>query len=1394
MSFDNSIKEQNNNISSSNKINKSKKEDKLLDQDNEDNQLTNHKSQENYKNANFFSQLLFNWAKYAIKISNSRGLEISDICAVQENQSTKYNSTPLKSFWTNYSKKIKKYPLIFAIFAVFYKMILILIAFDFFNMLLDYLHIYIFRQLILCFSSENFFPKRTSFFISSFKDYISNFKLNVYEAIFGFLILRFFDSFLNHQIDFHNSLLEDKIKNSIIGLIFDKILVGNNLVHNSKEEGEKINLIEIDAEKVCSLYSSLPQVIVSPFRIAISLYLLFKQFGKKFSYVLLILLLVLIFILFLQILYIRNYKKLISLKDGRLKIVTYVFQVLKNIKLNGWDEEFIHRIKIKRDEELDYTKRNYNIQIIKMLLNSNLFLILMLFSLNFYMDKNEDIEISTLSTSIHLVHSMTFPIMSIPSFLNMLFSNLLSFDRLQNFLFTEEHTGDKFTNMEELNQNNTLVKFDNATFGIKGNQLNKRNILNKNKIKDKKKKSSEKRNEEIELQEILINEKEEKINNEENNEQQNEKIKDSINLNIKEKNRDLILIKDITFQVKKGEFIAILGPTGVGKTSFLNAIMKNYHLFSSNSPLIINGELSYCSQQPWIMSDTIKNNIIFFKEYNEEKYNRIISLCQLDYDLELLSYGNDTEINSTSSNISGGQKARISLARCLYKDADLYLIDDPFANIDNKVGNKIFKEAFCEYLKNKARILITNDFENLSYVDTIIYMENGKIIFYGNYKEFSQKFGIKNLAENEDEKNQYNEEEKNVRKFIRKHSSSKEVKNIENENNDLNKKSKENKNKYNFDNNPLRLLEKDKKGKKINWEIYHEYIKLQGGYIILIFLLTIIIASKIINSYRRTFMRTLSKTVTQIERDKKNNKKETNLQKNYSKYLKISFLSIFLNFLVEFIVTRITINSLRKIHENMVYKLVRAPINLFHDIVPIGQILNRLTKDIGPVQGIIRRVNSFIRTVISLITSIGLCYLYNKTTLITSPSVVIICLLITKYYIRAARNLTRLKKVSFAPILTIFSETIRGVDTIRTDHAENNIKDKFYKKIDDHFGVGIFNEGCRRWHRLRTRFCTNLFFGCSLVYMVIYKENFSAKDIAMIIHATEHYIEQLIRGTNFFFNLELTMIGFERCQVIQKIKTENINSKDKDTNVSLIKNNWPKKGKIKFENYNTGYRPDTPIILKNINYEFNSGEKFGIVGRTGSGKSSLVLALARIIEPKSGNITIDDINTEKINLDFLRKHLSIVPQDPFLFEGSLRDNIDPLNKYSDETIIKVLNDFCLFTELNNKEKLEYEIKEYGKNISPGQKQLICFARAAIKNNKIIILDEATSSLDYETEKTIKNNMEKYFTNCTLIMITHHISMLKDFKNIILIDKGEIIQTGSYSELLISKNKIINEDK
>ena len=353
------------------------------------------KRQVNFEKANIFSLLFFNWSKYAIKLSNTQGLKTSDVGEVQKTQSTEYNILPIKNSWEYYSSKKKedksnkyKYPLIYTIFSVYYKIIIILILLDFFNMILDYVRIFIFKQLITCFSKRDFFPKRKSFFDTNIKDYISNFQLNAIEAVFGFVILRIFRSFFFHQLEFNMVLLNEKITNGLTALVFEKILNSNSLTYKTKGEGEKINLIEVDAEKVGTLFRALPRVVISPFRIGISLYFLFKQFGKKFSYAIIILLIVLLLVLLLQIIYIKNYKKILTLKDARLKIVTFVFQVLKCIKLNGWDDEFIRRIKEKRDSELNFMTKNLNIQIIKMLLNSNLFLIIMLFSLNFYMEKN----------------------------------------------------------------------------------------------------------------------------------------------------------------------------------------------------------------------------------------------------------------------------------------------------------------------------------------------------------------------------------------------------------------------------------------------------------------------------------------------------------------------------------------------------------------------------------------------------------------------------------------------------------------------------------------------------------------------------------------------------------------------------------------------------------------------------------------------------------------------------------------------------------------------------------------------------------------------------------------------------------------------------------------------
>ena len=511
----------------------------------------------------------------------------------------------------------------------------------------------------------------------------------------------------------------------------------------------------------------------------------------------------------------------------------------------------------------------------------------------------------------------------------------------------------------------------------------------------------------------------------------------------------------------------------------------------------------------------------------------------------------------------------------------------------------------------------------------------------------------------------------------------------------------------------------------------------------------------------------------------------SDLKLNFYIFLKVSLITVFLDFVVRFVTTRITLNSMHVVHHKMAVKLIKAPINLFHDEVPVGQILNRLTRDVGVIESIIRTVNSFIRRIFSLVSCMILCYLYNKLIIFLSPIIVIYALLLTTYYIKTTRNFTRIQRISYAPIMTVFSETIRGLDIIRTCHVEKNTEEKFLEKIDQRYGIHLFSAGLRRWHTIRRSTFINLTFGVIILYMAYYPEIFSVRAIAIILQYTDEFLNHLINTSVFYMDLETNMIGLERCEQIFKIETE---KNSEDFIYDEIKyQDWPEKGSIEFVNYFARYRPNTPDILKNINLKIKKGEKVCFVGRTGSGKSSLINALVRIFEPRKGTIYIDNDDIANINLNILRKKIAILPQENFLIESNLKDNIDPLKLHSDDDILKTIDDLFLFKNLSEEKKLNFEIKENGKNLSSGEKKLICFARTIIRQSKIVILDDPTGGLDIQTKNIIYNNIKKYLKDKTVIIITNQEDLMRLCDKIIVIDNGIIVESGNYDELIKDKN-------
>ena len=1304
--------------------------------------LEKPKKQVNFYNSNILSRIFFSWSTLAMQISNKGVLKTSDVSELHPTQSTRYNITPLQTSWQNFSKhKHWKYPLAHAIFVVHIKAILFLQLLDFCNIALEFLNMYFFRIIIQHFSTGNFGSNFIYNKNLSLWENIKNFEFDIYQSSILFIVVKLLMTIFTQQVEFRNVMLSERITNEMNALLYEKILNGNtNSPNASQAEGEKMNLVEVDSEKIGYLFFVGPKIISMPLRVLISIILLFNLFGSKFIYAIFVLSALIGLILLLQVAYLRNLEILLEKKDDRMRIVTYIFQIIKNIKINGWEDTFAKKIKESRNEELHYLRKNFNIDVIRTLINSNMPLVMLIVSLGIYVFSNKALEISDLFTFLQLINLMTTPLMQIPLMISEFFSNLISITRLQKFLFTPEHDFTSFEDRNSYLNDNLLVKFDKATFGVTNTtDLPEHHQIDPN---------------------------------------------SSLNTTLGENTK---LITDISFSIKKGEFIAILGQTGSGKSVLINSIMNNFTLLSNRNSVIVNGTISYDPQQAWVMNDTIKNNILFFNEMDNERYNNVIKVCQLLPDFESFPKKDENEISSSGGNLSGGQRARVSLARCLYKDADLYLLDDPLASIDAKVGNNIFKEAFVDYLKDKGRILITNELSNLSHVDKIIYMDKGNIIFNGDFKEFVKKFGKEYEIQVKEKKEKMEKEEiENKRAAERKKSrrlSKADKKIILNELKKMaDKTESEKKEIEKAIENPLSI--KSKKG-KISLSTYLIYIKVQGGFIIFILLIIFILSSRICEAYRQIFVTSWSKSAQEIDHIKE---KGMNIKKHYYhfyKYIIISFIGIILNFFIEFVITRTTLNSLKNLHETMVYKLLRAPINLFHDLVPIGQLLNRLTKDIDLVQTIIVVVTAFLKSLICLFVSIYICYIFNNIILILSPILFIISLLLTNYYIGAGRNLTRLHRVSYSPIITILSESIKGVELIRSANVEENCKTKIYKRLDDHFAVHYFIEGTKKWYYQRLRIASHFFLGVIIIFLIYKKENFTPQAIGLILEYAHDFSDELANVLHFMSQIEVAMVSLERCETVTEVKGEKIPIKDEE--IKIKKGQWPNSGKIEFINFSAKYRPFTPIILKKINLTINPGEKVGIVGRTGSGKSSIVLSLSRIIEGLEGKIEIDGVDISKVNLDDLRQSITIVPQDSFLIEGTLRENLDPMNIYQDKEIIKFLDKFSLFKDFeDNNKRLDIEIKENGSNLSIGEKQLICFVRAALKKSKVIILDEATSSMDVQTEKIIQNNINENLKDCTIIMIAHHIQMVSACQRIIVIDKGEIVECDSYEKLMNDK--------
>ncbi|KXN89408.1 Metal resistance protein YCF1 [Leucoagaricus sp. SymC.cos] len=833
-------------------------------------------------------------------------------------------------------------------------------------------------------------------------------------------------------------------------------------------------------------------------------------------------------------------------------------------------------------------------------------------------------------------------------------------------------------------------------------------------------------------------------------------------------------LEDINISVKKGQLLG---------TSLLSAIIGD--MSRKEGSVMVRGTVAYAPQNPWIMSATVRENILFSHEYDEAFYDLVVEACALGPDLALLPNGDMTEVGEKGITLSGGQRARLSLARAVYARADLVLLDDCLAAVDSHVARHVFDNVIGPQglLATKARILVTNGIAFVKQFDSLVFLRRGIILESGSYQEL--------IANSESE----------ISKLIRGHGKSggssgsstphpttsgtltPKIEDLVDTGEEkssvtdivISEKLRERSSFSKPRIVPPTLIQLSSAGKglsvehqeqgKVKTHVYKEYIKAASVMGFIFFLLTII-AQQATSVFATFTLRYWG----EHNREQGNN---DGMFKYLFLYGMFSLSSCLLGAVSSILMwVYCALRSARRLHDKMLDSLVKAPLSFF-ELTPTGRILNLFSRDIYVADQILGRViRGFCQTLavcLFILVVIGSSF---PPFLISVIPLGWFYLRVMKYYLATSRELKRLDAVSRSPIFAWFSESLAGLSTIRAFNQQGIFIQSNQHRIDRNQICYLPSISVNRWLAVRLEFVGALIIvTVTLLAMIaLVTSGVDAGLVGLVLSYalnTTSSLNWLVRSAS---EVEQNIVSVERILHQTSIEAEAPHELPDSKPVQ----DWPSEGAVEFHHYSTRYRPGLDLVLKDVDISVKPSEKIGVCGRTGAGKSSLLLALFRIIEPASGTIIIDSVDITQIGLHDLRSSISIVPQTPDLFEGTLRDNIDPLNAYTDHEIWVALEQAHLKEYVETlPEQLDSPVREGGSSLSAGQRQLLCFARALLRKTRILVLDEATSAVDLDTDHAIQEIIRgPAFTNVTIFTIAHRLNTIMASDRVLVMDAGK----------------------
>lgn len=1162
---------------------------------------------------------------------------------------------------------------------------------------------------------------------------------------YSLAFLMFFTAFLQTLILHHHFqycfVTGMNVRTAIIGAIYRKALVITNAAKRSSTVGEVVNLMSVDAQRFMDLTTFLNMLWSAPLQIMLALYFLWQNLGPSVlaGVAVMVMLIPLNAVIAMKT---RAYQvEQMQYKDSRIKLMNEILNGIKVLKLYAWENSFKEKVLAIRQKELNVLRKTaYLGALSTMAWTSAPFLVaLTTFAVYVTVDENNILDAEKAFVSLSLFNILRFPLNMLPQVISSIVQASVSLKRIQGFL-----------SHDELDPNSVDRKNTASDYSVT-----------------------------------------------------------AVNGKFTWAKEDPPVLHNINLMVPQGSLLAVVGHVGCGKSSLLSALLGEVEKLEGE--VSIRGSVAYVPQQAWIQNSTLRDNILFGKPYNEQQYRCVLEACALIPDLEVLPGGDMTEIGEKGINLSGGQRQRVSLARALYSDTDVYLLDDPLSAVDAHVAKHIFDNLIGPEgaLKGKTRVLVTHGISFLPQVDNIMVMVDGRVSEMGSYQEllkqngafaeFLRNYALEDIVEEEEATEELIEDEELFpddalsnhadmvdnepvvneakRNFIRQISiisaegDNTRSRSVRRHTCSQRKHSDQQDKKKPHEMQKLIQAETAETG-KVKSKVYLEYAKAVG--IPLSVLICVLYGCQSAAAIGANIW------LSQWTNDAMRNQTKENVNMRVGVYAALGIAQGLLVMISSFTLAMGNIGAARKLHSNLLTNKLHTPQSFF-DTTPIGRLINRFSKDIYVIDEVLpSTVLMFLATFfVSLSTMIVIVASTPIFAVLIVP-LTLAYIFVQRFYVATSRQLKRLESVSRSPIYSHFSETVTGCSVIRAYGRHSAFVLMSDMKVDDNqksYYPGIVSN---RWLGVRIEFIGNCIVFFAALFAVTGKEHLNAGDVGLSVS----YALQVTMSLNWMVrmtsDLENNIVAVERVKEYSETKTEapwEVEDKKPPPE-------WPTEGNVEFHDYSVRYREGLDLVLKNITLSVKGGEKVGIVGRTGAGKSSMTLCLFRLLEAASGEITIDEVKISELGLHDLRSKLTIIPQEPVLFSGTLKMNLDPFEKYSDEELWRALEHSHLHKFVSNQAaKLELECSEGGENLSVGQRQLVCLARALLRKSRILILDEATAAIDLETDDLIQSTIRTQFEGCTVFTIAHRLNTIMDYTRVLVLDKGQIAEFDTPANLL-----------